>query len=226
MALLTYSSFRSETLAEPCQGLALTADEAGNTNLTSAIARLTARIEEWCNDTFESETATFELDGDGTRRLDLPKRCTAITTVKLRNAAGTLGSAQTSTVYRLHSSLYSSGSKKNGEMDWLDIVPDGAGLAGSTYSAYLWPPGAQTVQVAGTFGWTTAPADIKRALALLVWDHFKGRRGDLARAEVVSTSEQTVRYTPTDPAVGLFSGVPEVDAIVAANRRATPVYVG
>lgn len=227
MAYLTAADFDSATVTDPCIGLTLTEAEVGGltTNLTAAIARLTQRLNDYTNDVFESESLTLELDGDGTPRLMLPKRCTSVTTVKLRDEDGTLGSAQTSTVYRLHSSLYSTGSKRLGEFDWIDLVPLGAGLANGLEGPYAWPCGPQTVQVAGTFGWTTTPGDIKRALAYMVYDHFKPSRPDVRAAESVTNNNVIVRYAAADPINGIWTGMQECDSIINQYRRESGLSV-
>lgn len=219
MTYIIPADFRAASQAEYASGILITDDEAEDTRLTAAIARLTQRFNDYTNDVFESESLTLELDGDGSDRLMLPKRCTAVSTVKLRDEDGTLGSSQTSTVYRLHSSLYSTGSKRQGEYDWLHIVPLGAGLSNSLDGAFAWPCGPQTVQVVGTFGWTTTPGDVKRAVALMVYDHFKSTRPDIRAAESVQQQDVIVRYASPDPANGIWTGIQEVDLIIGAYRR-------
>lgn len=223
MAYIAPADLRTATLAEYAAGLALSTTEVSSAStealLTATIARVSQLFNDFTNDVFESESLTLELDGDGTSRLMLPKRTTAVTTVKLRDEDGTLGSAQTSTVYRLHSSLYSSGSKRSGEYDWIDIVPLGAGLSNGLEGPYAWPCGPQTVQVVGTYGWTTTPAQVKRAIALMVYDHWKPSRPDIRAAESVSNNNVIVRYALPDPENDIWTGISEVDGIIKQYRR-------
>jgi len=232
MAYLVAADFRSgSSLNEVCIGLPLSTGEASDAQLGAAVTRLAQRIDDWTNDHFESESLTLEMDGTGTSRLYLPKRCTAVTSVKIRDEDGTLGTAEAAAVYRLTSSLYSSGSKRldGSGLDYIDIVPNGDGLAtlpAGYGDVYTWPCGPQTVQVVGTFGWTTTPGDIKRALALMVWDHFKPLRNDLRRSSRVSTADTTQEFIPVDPASGVYTGIQEADAIIAAYRRDSFLEVG
>lgn len=229
MAYVIPADFRTATLAEYAAGLALSTTEVASTGsdalLTATIARVSQMFNDYTNDVFESESLTLELDGDGTDRLMLPKRCTAVTTVKLRGTDGTLGSAQTSTVYRLHSSLYSTGSKRSGEFDWIDVVPLGSGLASGLEGPYAWPCGPQTVQVVGTFGWTTTPAAVKRAVSLMVYDHWKPTRADIRAAESVTNNNVIVRYALPDPENDIWTGISEVDGIIKQYRRDSSLVV-
>jgi hypothetical protein len=217
MAYLTATQFRDGTLAESCHGLALSLTEAPTMELADAITRLSVRLDDWTNDHFESEMLTLGLDGRGGGNLLLPKRCTAVTQVDIRNSSGAL-TTQDVARYRLHSSLEGGTRRKDDATDdWLELVPGSGGLTGlpaGWTDVYLWPLGLLTVDVTGAFGWTAVPGDIKRALALLVWDHFKALRQDLRRTSRYSTAEMTV-----DPADASPSGILEVDAIIAAYRR-------
>lgn len=219
MAYIAAADFREATPAEYCSGLALTTAEASDATLGSAIARLSQRFDDLTSDHFESETLTLELDGDGTTRILLPRRCTALTTVKTRDQAGTL-TLQASTAYRLHSSLDSTGSKRiYGSLDWIDLVPLSGGLVSTVDGPYGWPCGPQTVQVVGTFGWTTCPTDVKRAVALMVYDHFKPISDQTRRAEgwVINGISYTRSVTGT--------GLPEVDAVIDDYRRDTDLPI-
>jgi hypothetical protein len=229
MAYLTAADFHPDTLNEACQGYALGDVDAAK--ITSAIARLSQRLDDYTNDHFESEAAlVLEIDGTGSPRLYLPKRCTAVTSVKLRDETGTLGSAQAATAYRLRSSLYATGSKRldTRQLDWLDLVPYSGGLVSvpSGTDGYCWPAGPQTVQVTGTFGWTTCPSDIKVALAQMVWDHFTAQGGALGRTEQLTANGETFSFVATDPEAGFFTGLRDVDAIINNYRRSYPVLVG
>lgn len=229
MALLTAANFRTASLDEVCWQLDLTTTEAPDAALTAAIAGLQVRLEEYCNDLFETNSLTLDLDGTGNYRLILPRRCTAITTLKVRGTDGTLGDAQTAGTYELHSSLFATGSRRisEGAQDWVEVVSSGDGLTLDGYwDIYSWPHAINAVQIAGSFGWTTAPRDIKRALAIMVYDHFKARRADLRVAESAQGGDFVVRYKSPDPNVGVFTGIDEVDGIIQEYRRDTQTAVG
>lgn len=223
MSYLVAADFREASHISACAGLTLTDDEANDTRLTAQIATLSQRVDDLTNDHFESATKTFDLDSWApSDRLYLPWRCTAITTVKTRDAAGTL-TLQDSSVFRLRSSLDPTGSLRQGDLDYLDIIHDVTGGAGLTSPyVWVWPLGPQTTQVVGTFGWTVTPGDAKRLLALLVWHHFKELRADLRRAEIVQTPSETVRYVSAEGG----TGIPEADGIIANLRRVTTFGIG
>ena len=219
MAYITAADFRTATLAEYCANLNLGTAEATDAQLTSAIDGLGQRLDRFTNDHFETESITIVLEGAGgagSPRLVLPKRCTAVSSVSVVDSYGT-ATVQTSSVYRLHSSLYSSGSRRRGEIDFLELVYGAGGLAGYPFSQvdpYVWPADANSISMTGTFGWTTTPRDIKNALAIMVWDHFKLQRGDIRRATRWATTDVTVEVGDPNP-----TGIPEVDQIIEAFTR-------
>jgi hypothetical protein len=215
VAYLTAAAFRAGSLAWYTAGLVLSDSEAPTADITSAITNFSAQFDDWTNDHYESETLTLELDGDGTGRLVLPKRCTSVTTLKTRDPNGTL-TTQSATAYRLVSSLESTGTRRRSTsaMDYVDVVSMGPGLASVTEGSYVFPCGSQTVQVAGAFGWLTTPERAKRAVAMLVYDHFKRRGDSLYRAQRWQTEGAAYDASLTTP-----SGLPEVDEIVADLRR-------
>jgi hypothetical protein len=224
VAYLTAADFHPDTLNEACQGYSL--GDVAPASLTLAIARLSQRLDDYTDDHFEPETLTVDLVSDGTTRLVLPRRFTAITSVKFYNDAGTLGSAQAAASYRLRSSLIVSGSKRLSKdaLDWISTVPYSVGFTGGPTgsSAYRWPT---DVQVVGTAGWTTCPGDIKVALAQMVWDHFTAQGGALGRTEQLTANGETFRFVASDPEAGFWTGLRDVDAIIANYRRHTPVLV-
>lgn len=207
MSYLAAADFRAASLAEYCAGLELTDEEASEPRLTPAIARLSRRFDELTRDHFEEEAGlVLELAGSGTDRLYLPKRCTAVTAVKTRDEAGVL-TAESASVYRLIASLESAGTRRRdrGAIDYLELVPGGDYLT----TGSVWPAGPQTVQITGDFGWKAVPADVKRAVALLVYDHFKPVADVLRRAVRVATAD--AQYT--------LEGVPLEAADIAADYR-------
>jgi hypothetical protein len=211
-ALLTAEDFRLESLADPCQGLQLTVEEAPDSRLTAAISRLTERLEALTGDDYDGaqdETITFSLY-EWTDTLILPKRCTGITSVTTIDRDGT-ETIQAATAYRLLSSLNTAGDEAIGDYDALLIVNSLV----SVPSAWSWPTLPYTVEVVGDFGWLTPPADAAAALAELVWDHFKRKRGDLGRAASMSAGGETIQFIPVDNGL---TGIKTVDDFIQANR--------
>jgi hypothetical protein len=79
--------------------------------------------------------------------------------------------------------------------------------------------------VVGTAGWTVCPADIKAALAQMVWDHFSAQSGQLGRTSQLSANGETFQFRDLDASAGVFTGLRDVDAIIADYRRTIPVMV-
>lgn len=213
MAIITEADFRTATVAEYCIDLQMDTTVAPAAALTAAITRMTQRFMDYTDDSYEQENLTLQLQGDGSSStLFLPKRCTAVTQVRTLSTTGTY-TVQTSTYYRLRSSLYANGSKRLGDVDYLELVRSAPVIG------YCWPGESNSVEVTGQFGWTTCPGDVKRAVALMCWDHFKPQRGDLRRASRVTTEGSTTEYLPPDPANNIWTGIPEVDDVVREYRR-------
>lgn len=225
MAILTAANFRPQTTDEACIGRELTAQQAEDGDLDATIARMTARIQDLTNDDFSDAVETFELDvWVYSESLMLPKRCTSVTTVKTRDAQGVLTtqSGFSPPSYRLRSSLDAAGAVRLGDFDHLDLVSYGPGLLNSADGSYCWPVGPQTVQVVGHFGWLVVPSDLKRALAHLVWDHYRAQRGDLGRVRQVSAAGIAETFSE-DPAM---TGIREVDQVLLDYRRDVFLGVG
>lgn len=210
---ITPTDFRGSSLAEFCSGLELTDAEAETSRLTATIARCSQRFDNATNDHFSSETpVTMTLHGDGTPRLELPRRTTALTSVAIVNWVGT-STVQASTVYRLHPSLDAGAEVRTpGASDYIDIIP-GQVLSGlSSGSGSCWPTETNSVVVIATTGWTTTPADVKRAVALLVYAEYKPQAPVLSVVSSWNNAGTNYQRSP-----GPF-GIPVADDIAAAYQ--------
>jgi hypothetical protein len=215
MAYVTPADLLSDTWSEYASGVQLD-QPPSNGQMVAAIARFSQRIDELTHDHFET-TGSVALDhsifsANQSRFLYLNKRCTTVTAVNTRDHFGNL-TLQSASSYRLKSSLDTAGANKIGELDYLEILPWGNGIVGPDilWGGWVWPQGTNTVQVTGTFGWTVTPGDIKRAVALLVWDHFANQRGDLQRAAEFSDQNRRIVF---DRGPDSWTGIPEADAIL------------
>jgi hypothetical protein len=217
VSYVTFSDFRTPT-PEYAFGLDLSATEAPDAVLAASIASLSQRIDDLTNDHFESETSTYDLDvSDYSSRLYLPRRCRAVTSINIRDAAGAL-TLQPATAYRLSSSLSSSGDYAQSDVDYVDLLTE------LTTGLWYWPLGTRSVQVAGTFSWGVTPPDIKRAVARLVYEHFKEQRPDVDRAETITNAGVTLRFLETDAEHP--TGIREVDEIIHRYYRWSELAVG
>lgn len=219
MAYLTADDFRSATEIDATKQLTLTTAEAADAQLTAAIERLSQRIDLYTRDHFDPEVAqTINLDVRGvSRRLLVPKRVRSVTAVKLVDLDGG-ETAQDATDYRVLSSLDDTGTAMltQRKYDSLEVV-----LGQTLSDGYeTWPQGAGTVKVTGDFSWAGCPGDIQRALALMVFDHFKPINNNLRRAQRWGNGEMFYVAGETAP-----TGMPEVDEILNAYRRAEPIGV-
>jgi hypothetical protein len=229
VAYLVPNDFRSATLNEVCKGLSLEVaapDTVSDAALITAIARMSMRIDDWTNDHFEPQAGIETLDVPyESIFLYLPRRTTAVSQVQTQDPTGLL-TTQAATSYRLLSSLDATGSnlrEAQSSTDKLTIVPPpGNGLVVTlSTTPWVWPVGPATILVTGTFGWTVTPGDIKRALALIVYFHFKPLNNTLRMAETVNVADAAIRFGATVP-----SGIPEADDIIFDYKRDLAIYVG
>lgn len=190
--------------------------EAPDAEITAAIAAMAQSFDEFTADHFEDENAlTLEMDvRHPTRSLVLPKRVRTVTSVVTvdSEAAETIEDA---TTYRVRSSLDAAGAVSVGLLDSVEIIPGQRLSTGD-----IWPVGPRTVKVTGDFSWLVTPDRVKRAVALMVYDHFKPEAGKLRRAERLSTPDMTVLFADTEP-----TGIPEVDGIIEEFTRKKAVVV-
>jgi hypothetical protein len=213
--------FREGSFDEVCAQHLLTEAEAEDARLTATIARMSERIDAYCNDHFEPVNMTIRTAGTGTTSLILPLRTLAVTGVRFVDRYGVVGADEDTDAYIVKSSLGAAGTELiPGALDWLDAVVGGVGFSASP--SYLWPMDVWGVEVEGTFGWASTPTDIKRAVALLTYNHFKPIRHDLGWSVTWRTEDASMDRAQTEP-----SGIPEVDEIVARYQRAdVAVLVG
>jgi len=223
VSYLTFSDFRTASLAEFCYGLDLTVTEAPDAVLTAAIASASARIDSMTNDHFESESLTYNLDvSSPSMRIYMPKRVRSVSTVSTRWFDGSL-TVENSAAYRMYSSLTPAGDLRitKAGVDHIETIPNGQALS---MGSWYWPVGQQTVQVVGTFSWGVTPGDIKRATARLVYNRIKERRPDLDMADTLTNAGVTVRFLESDEQHP--TGIREVDEIVADYYRDAFIGVG
>src|SRR5215471_2243853 len=227
MALLAPADFRPSTngLAtnEVVGRYVLTANDANDTDLTATIARLTDRIENLTFDDFTPSTTVLKLSPvNAMWKLVLPQRASAVTQVATRDRLGTL-TVQSASCYRVRLTLDATGSTlvypRND--DTIELLGTPAPSLTATDDPWLWPTGPQSVEVSGTFGWTTAPGDILRALALLVFHHYKPQRLDMGATTQITAAGQTQTFD-TEGMTGLL----EVDGILRRYNRRPLVMTG
>lgn len=223
MSYITAEDLRFASLAEWASGLALTDDEVETSRLTAKIARMEQEFDNMTNDHFASEAGvTITLQGDGSQRLYLPRRCTAVTSLNIINYAGT-PTLQAATVYRLHSSLDAAGAERvsRGALDYIDILPYQF-ISGASFGLnYGWPDESGSISIVGTFGWTTTPAKVKRAIGIMVYAEVKDQADILGHVTQWS-SQGNVYQRSVGP-----TGVPRIDEIVAEyTYDPTTVMIG
>jgi hypothetical protein len=225
--VLTPADFRPSTgglaVHEAVGRYGLSEAEANDADLTVTIARMTRRVQELTFDDFIADTTTLKLSPVYPWfKLFIPKRCSAVTQVATRDELGVL-TVQSAAIYRVMPSLNAAGDDFSDprQNDTIELLGSPAAGLTAVRDPWSWPTGPQAVEVAGTFGWTTPPGDIVRAVAMLCFNHYKPMRLDLGMTTRITAQGETLELD-TEGATGLA----EVDSILRRYDRRPTVQVG
>lgn len=206
MAYVLAADFRERTVKPWCSGLILGEEDCTDAQLDLLIAQVAGQFELELDDDFDPPSPdndeTIYVDGVYGSRLYVPRRVRSLTTVSTRSLSGTI-TALTSTSYRLRSSLNGTGTAmvEGRRRDWIDS------LSWNTWAS------DGGIQLVGKFGWAAVPTDIKRLVALRVYDVMK------ATADPLSTVTQRV----TGDGTLAFAESREMARITAIYGRRMPV---
>ena len=217
MAYIAAADLRERTVKSYCANLILSETDGLDAYIDLIIAQVTTQVELDLSDDFEpaggDPDETLDVDGSGEARLYVPRRVRSLTTVKTRDALGVL-TAQVSTLWRLRKSLNAAGTAMfdGRRIDYLDVIDGKALLTVGTF----WPEGTQTVELVGKFGWAAVPDDIKRLVALKVYDTIKGNADPLSRIIQRQTLDATITYGTSSEAAD----------IEARYTRTLPAVIG
>lgn len=196
MAYIVAADLRERTRASFAADIALTENDGTDAYIDLIIAQMSAQVELDLGDDFEPPSPdndeTLLVDGYGRERLNIQRRVRSLTTVETLNAANQFIS-QAPTTWSLRKSLNAAGTA-------MKIGPDGKGLRRDFLDALpgltttCWPYGAETVRLTGKFGWAAVPSDIKRLVALKVYDAVKARSDPLTSITQRTTVDSVVIY--------------------------------
>jgi len=209
VAYIAAADFRERTVAPWCAGLILGETDGLDAYIDLLITQVVTRVELDLGDDFEpaggDPDETLNVNGSGRARLYTPRRVRALTTVKTRADDGTL-TLQATSVWRLQKSLNTAGTAMldAARLDYLELFSS------------VWPEGTQTVELVGKFGWAAVPTDIKRLVALKVYDLIKAKADPLSTLVQRTTVDAILTYGPST----------EVTEIEDRYRRSLPVYAG
>jgi hypothetical protein len=187
------ADLREVTVKSYAAGLIL-GPEVTDAYLTTVIAAVAARVELDLADDFDPPSPDNDeiitITGNGLTTTYLPRRTRSLTTVKTTDLLGTQ-TTQASGSYRLLSSLNATGTAMvdQRKLDALQL------LSGSTL--YCWPSEPGSIELTGKFGWAAVPEDIKRLVALLVYDQVKATADPLHTIVTKNTIDAQFTYGPS-----------------------------
>lgn len=205
MTYVAAADFREQTRKPWCKSLVLTEGDAPDTELDLLIAQVAGLVELELDDDFDppnpDNDETIFVDGTLGSRLYVPRRVRSLTSVSTRSLSGTI-TAIAATSYRLHSSLVAGLAMLDGnrKRDWIESL---------SYTAWA----ADGIQLVGKFGWAAPPNDIRRLVALRVYDMVKATGDPLSTVSQKVTSDGSI----------VLGESREIARIVAVYGRKTPV---
>lgn len=203
MAYVAPSDFRLATVAPWCKRLVLTEGECTDPELVDLIATASLLVELELDDDFEppnpDNDETIEVPGTIGSRLHLPRRTRSLTTVSAQSVSGAT-TLLPSTSYRLRSSLNGAGTAMVGKRDWLDS------LSSNTWAT-------ESIELVGKFGWAAVPDDIKKLVALRVYDAVRPSDDPMTTTTQRTTGDASI----------VVGESREMARIVAAYGRKMPV---
>jgi hypothetical protein len=215
MAYVAAADFRERTIKPWTANLTLDENEGTDAYIDLLITQMTTQVELDLADDFEPPTPDNDeiitVYGYGTTRLYTPRRVRSLTTVETRWPWTTTYTTQATTAYILRQSLNAAGTAMvdGRTADWLDAL---TGL-----STGVWPYGADAVRLTGKFGWAAVPTDIKRLVALKVYDQVKAKSDPLSRIIERATGDGVVTYGPSTEMV---------DIVNRYRRQPALAYIG
>lgn len=212
MAYMVAADFRSATRAAwvPSTNV-LEVSDVGSTELGSLITEMSNRLDEMTDDHFESSGAgtVILVNSIGGSELWVPKRIQAITKLETLFQPTTFVTENTS-AYGYEA--FTGDMRQIHKEDLVKIVA-GIGLSGGP----SWPNDRQCVRITGTFDWPTTPPEVKRAVALMVWDAVKAM-GDYA--------QRATRLSNNDGVYEGFGSLPPKAADIVERFSRQPALVG
>jgi hypothetical protein len=181
MAYVVAADFREASRKPWTKSLILTESDCSDAELDLLITQVAGLLELELDDDFDPPNPdvdeTIVVEGTIGSRLWIPRRVRSLTSVGTRSLAGVV-TAVSSTAYRLHSSLVGGTAMVDGnrKRDWL-----------ASQSETMWADDG--VQLVGKFGWAAPPADVKRLVALRVYDMVKPTSDPLSTVSQRITSD-------------------------------------
>ncbi|MGH2373047.1 MAG: hypothetical protein ACRDIC_06155 [bacterium] len=206
MSYAIAADFRERTLKSWTANLLLTEADGTDDLINLFIAQVAGQLELELDDDFDPPTPdndeTIFISGTIGSRLYVHRRVRSLTTVSTRSLSGTI-TALTATSYRLQSSLNAAGMAMidGRKRDWIDSL---------SVNTWLSDGG---IQLVGKFGWAQVPNDIKRLVALRVYEMIK----------VTGDPLSTITQQTTVDASRVFGESREMSRLISIYGRRMPM---
>lgn len=158
--------------------------------------------------TVTSQTTVIAVDTFGGYFVYAPKRVRSLLQLETQDWNGQF-TIEAASVYRWEA--FTGDPRQIGEQDVVYFVPGWTLGKGWTN----WPVGLQTVRLTGNFGWLTPPDEVRRAVALMVWEVVHPLGDYMRYAQGVQVDGANVMGPPA----GELSRIPEVNSIADRYAR-------
>jgi hypothetical protein len=187
----------------------------------ASIDRIEEFIEYICNDVFYAKTQTFLVDGNGSHKLffamTTPYRSVTLTSVKELDFDGT--TIKETFVEDTDFKKY------DYYLETARRYPGMGARTGVTRGG-VWPKGQKNIEIIGTWGHSSTPADIKHCVILLVLERLKPGSTRMASKDVkqVVWSDFTVTFSGSS-SEGDLTGFVDVDRILSKYVNMSTMFV-
>jgi len=195
LAYIAATDLRQRSRKSWAGDIALTEADGDDAYLDAIIAQVTTQVELELGDDFEPPNPdvdeTIKIDAFGGYYLTVPRRVRSITTLQTRQAGGTVMTSQTAFYHRrsLNAAGTAMATNDQGSGRKFDVL--------EALTGFAWPYGQEMVWITGKFGWAVVPDDIKRLVALRVYDAIKPSSDPLHEIIQRNTLDATITYGPS-----------------------------
>ena len=238
MAYVSVEELRNECVSE---------EDADDARLSTLIEMASREFDRWTGRFFEPRPMRFKLNGKGNGTILLGDPIISIDSVSVWGEPFEIDDPDDPPFVVFNRHLGGMTSPDDRVNPRIQLVQERGSRTPTIHllnGMYVWPVGQQNIEIVGTFGYTDpdgtptgrTPLLVKRAVMLLVAERLTPVGDTDARAEArfasrvieERTRDQAYKLDKigTDPrSTGRFTGIPEVDQIIAFFRKGAAVGV-
>lgn len=189
--------------------------------LLTKIQEIEEMVERITNDRFYSFDATYYFDGNGKTMLffapEVPYKLLSVTSVKDIDVDGDVIETMTE-----NDDYVAYGHNLEVVLAWPEDSP-----RRGTFRGGIWPKGQNNIQVVGSWGWSSTPKEIIRAVTLLCQERVVPGSTGMKKTgiESIAWDDYSVKMGSAAPDSGVLTGFDEVDRILERYMNWTSLFL-